>query len=131
TAANVPSTVEPWQALRAADYRVIKLDQKVLLIGSWLLAMLASASIAVVVGGRMAEQTRRVGLLKAVGATPALVAVVLLAENLALAVIAGGTGLLAGWLIAPLLTSPGAGLLGAAGAPRLTPAVIALVIGVA
>ena len=36
--------------------------------------MLAIASIAVVVGGRMAEQTRRVGLLKAVGGTPALVA---------------------------------------------------------
>ena len=52
----MPSTVEPWHAFRAADYRVIKLDQKVLLIGSWLLAMLAIASIAVVVGGRMAEQ---------------------------------------------------------------------------
>jgi putative ABC transport system permease protein len=56
---------------------------------------------------------------------------VLLAEYIALAVIAGATGLLAGWLIAPLLTSPGAGLLGAAGAPRLTPAVIALVMGAA
>ena len=131
TAANVPSTVEPWQALRAADYRVIKLDQKVLLIGSWLLAMLAIASIAVVVGSRMAEQTRRVGLLKAVGATPALVAVVLLAENLLLALAAAILGLAAGGLLAPALASPGQGLLGAAPSPPVTLGSAALVVGVA
>ena len=50
--------------------------------------MLAIASIAVLVGGRMAQQTRRVGLLKAVGATPALIAATLLAENMLLAVAA-------------------------------------------
>jgi hypothetical protein len=69
-AGNVPSSVQPWTAIRADDYRVIALDQKVLLIGTSLLAMLAIASIAVVVGGRMAEQTRRVGLLKAVRGDP-------------------------------------------------------------
>jgi ABC-type lipoprotein release transport system permease subunit len=123
--------VIPWQMISHQDGLLMAHEEKILLVGSWLLALLAAGTLAVVVGGRMAEQTRRVGLLKAVGATPALVAGVLLAEYLALAVIAGVTGLLAGWLIAPLLTSPGAGLLGAAGAPRLTPAVIALVIGVA
>ena len=103
----------------------------ILLVGSWLLALLAVGSLAIVVVGRMAEQNRRVGLLKAVGGTPALVAGVLLAEYLALAVIAGAAGLVASRLTAPLLTGPGAGLLGAAGAPQLTPPVIALVIGVA
>ena len=34
-----------------------------------------TATLAVLVGGRMADQTRRVGLLKAVGGTPVLVAV--------------------------------------------------------
>ena len=67
------------------------------------------ASVAVLVGGRMAEQTRRVGLLKAVGGTPGLVAAVLLAEHLVLALAAAAAGLAAGWLAAPLLTSPGAG----------------------
>jgi ABC-type antimicrobial peptide transport system permease subunit len=127
-AANLPSIIEPWQAIRSHDYRVIALDQKVLLIGSWLLAMLAVASIAVVVGGRMAEQTRRVGLLKAVGGTPALVAAVLLAENLLLALAAAVIGLVAGGLLAPVLASPGDGLLGAAPAPSVTLASIALVI---
>ena len=63
--------------------------------GSWLLALLALGSIVILVGGRMAEQIRRVGLLKAVGATPALVAGVLLAEYLAVAGVAAAASLVA------------------------------------
>ena len=71
---------------------------------------------------RMAEQTRRVGLLKAVGGTPTLVAIVLLSENLLLALAAAVLGLVAGDLLAPLLASPGQGLLGTAESPHLTAA---------
>jgi putative ABC transport system permease protein len=110
---------------------VIALDQKVLLVGTWLLAMLAIASIAVVVGGRMGEQTRRVGLLKAVGGTPKFVGGVLLAENVLLALAAAVIGLVAGTLLAPALASPGDGLLGAARSPSLTFGSAAFVIGVA
>ena len=60
-------------------------EQTVLSPGAWLPGLLAVASVAVLAGGRMAEQTRRTGLLKAVGGTPGLVAAVLLAENLILA----------------------------------------------
>ena len=59
-----------WQSIRDADTLVLARAQLVLFTGSWLLVLLALASVAVLVGGRMAEQTRRVGLLKAVGATP-------------------------------------------------------------
>ena len=55
---------ESWQQIGANDYKVITVDEKLLLIMSWLLAtaaIAAIASIAVVVGGRMAEQTRCVG----------------------------------------------------------------------
>jgi ABC-type lipoprotein release transport system permease subunit len=83
----------------------------------------------------MAEHTRRVGLLKAVGGTPGLVAAVLLAENLLVALLvalaAAAAGLVAGWLAAPLITSHGAGLVGTAGAPSLTLPAAALVVGVA
>jgi putative ABC transport system permease protein len=106
-------------------------EQRALLIGSRLLGLLAVASVAVLVGGRMADQTRRVGLLKAVGGTPGLVAVVLLAEYLAVAMLAAAVGLIAGWLAAPLLTDPGAGLLGSAGSPSMTVSTIGAVIGVA
>ncbi len=106
-------------------------EQQILLVGSWLLALLAIGSLATLVGGRMADQLRRVGLLKAVGSTPALIASVLLAEYLAVALMAAVAGLAAGRLAAPLLTSPGAALLGTAGAPQLSAATIGLVVAVA
>jgi putative ABC transport system permease protein len=89
------------------------------------------ASVAVLAGGRMAERTRRTGLLKAVGGTPGLVAGVLLAENLVLALVAAGAGLAIGRLTAPLITSPGAALVGAPGAPSLTVSIIVRVVAVA
>jgi putative ABC transport system permease protein len=110
----------PWQQIRADDYNVVQIDQKAMLIGSWLLGVLAIATIAVLVGGRMTEQTRRVGLLKAVGATPRLVAVVLLAENLLLALAGTVVGLLAAWPLIPSLSDPGRGLLGTPPSPPLT-----------
>src|SRR5258706_3272799 len=79
----------------------------------------------------MAEQTRRVGLVKAVGGTPRLVAVVLMFEHVLVALGAAAVGLGAGWLAAPLIDSTGAGLLGAAGAPSLTGATVASVIAFA
>jgi putative ABC transport system permease protein len=121
----------PWQDIAMAAGRAISDEQQVLLVGSWLLGLLAVASVAVLAGGRMAGQVRRVGLLKAVGATPGLVAVVLLAEHLVVALAAAAVGLALGWLAAPLLTSPGAGLLGSAGSPSLTPAVVGIVVAVA
>ena len=66
--------------------------QILLLIGAWLFGLLAVASLSVLVGGRMADQTRRVGLLKAVGGTPSLVAAVLLAEYVLVAIVAAAVG---------------------------------------
>jgi ABC-type antimicrobial peptide transport system permease subunit len=83
------------------------------------------------VGGRMADQIRRVGLLKAVGGTPGLVAAVLLAEYVAVALLAAVAGLAVGWLTAPLLTEASAGFLGSAGAPTVTPSTAGLVTAVA
>jgi ABC-type lipoprotein release transport system permease subunit len=114
------SLLNDWTGIEQSDFKVVAVDQKVLLIVSTLLAVLAIASIAVVVGGRLAEQTRRVGLLKAVGGTPALVALILLAENLMLALAATAVGVIVGELLAPVLTSLGNGLLGSAPTPPLT-----------
>jgi putative ABC transport system permease protein len=131
TGGGVPASVEPASAIRAADYRVIALDQKVLLLATWLLAVLSVASIAALVGGRMAEQTRRVGLLKAVGGTPAFVGAVLLIENVALALVAAIVGLAAGALLAPALASPGDGLLGTGPSPSPSLTTGVLVVGIA
>jgi ABC-type antimicrobial peptide transport system permease subunit len=120
-----------WQSIRDADNGVVQIEQAAMQFGGWLLALLAIAGMAVLAGRRMVEQTRRVGLLKAVGGTPGLVAAVLLAEHLALALLAAAVGLLAGRLVTPLLTSTGAGLVGTPGAPALTSSTIGLVAAVA
>ena len=103
-------------------------EQGVLRAGALLAVLLAVASVAVLAGGRMAERTRRVGLLKAVGSTPGLVAAVLVAENLALALLAAAAGLVIGWAAAPLITNPGAGLIGTSGPPSITLATIGLTV---
>ncbi len=123
--------LESWQDIRGAHEEVVRDQQRVLQIGSRLIALLAVASIAVLVGGRMADQTRRVGLLKAVGGTPRLVAAVLLAEYIAVALVGAAAGLAAGRLAAPLLTDPGASLVGSAGAPSLTLSTVGVVTAVA
>jgi putative ABC transport system permease protein len=120
-----------WQEISTADALLVSDEQSVLKPGVFLLVLLAIASVAVLVGRRLSQYTRRVGLLKAVGGTPGLVAATFLAENLALAVFAAVAGLLAGWLAAPLLTGPGAALIGSAGAPAISLSTIAEVLGVA
>ena len=128
-ARNTPNSawfLEAWQGIRSDDSTALSNEQTLLEMGSALLAMIAIAGIAVMVGGRMAEQTRRVGLLKAVGATPRLVALMLLAENLVLAAVGTVVGLTCGRLVAPTLTRPSASLLGSAGVPSLTSTTVLL-----
>jgi putative ABC transport system permease protein len=127
---GTPSFV-PWQSLQTGSGLLVQDEQSVLSPGAWLAGLLAIASVAVLAGGRMTERTRRVGLLKAVGGTPGTVAVVLLAENLVLALLAALAGLAIGWLAAPIVASPGAALVGTPGAPALTLSIVALVAGMA
>ena len=123
--------MQTWQGILADATELARDSQILLLIGAWLLGLLAVASLSVLVGGRIADQTRRIGLLKAVGGTPGLVAAVLLAEYLLLAVVAAAAGLAIGALTAPLLTESSAGLIGSAGTPSLTWTTVGLVTAVA
>ena len=120
-----------WQDVQSAINALIGIEQVALGVGGWLIGLLALAGLAILVGRRMTEQSKRVGLLKAVGATPMTVATVLLAEQLALAAAAATAGLIAGWLIAPGLTSTGAGLLGSPGAPSISLSTIVIITTIA
>jgi putative ABC transport system permease protein len=120
-----------WPDIATADGLLIADQQTVLSVGAWLASLLAIASVAVLAGGRMAEHNRRTGLLKAVGGTPGTVAAVLLAENVALALLSAVAGLAIGRLAAPLITSPGAAMLGTAGAPSVTASIAGEVLAVA
>jgi putative ABC transport system permease protein len=126
-----PSGLVPWTGIATADGLLVLDEQQVLSPGALLAVLLAVASVAVLAGGRMAEHTRRTGLLKAVGAGPGLVAAVFLAENLLLALASAAAGLAIGRLAAPLITSPGAALIGTPGAPSLTLSIAAEVVAVA
>lgn len=120
-----------WQSIQSAINALIGIEQVALAFGGWLIGLLALAGLGVLVGRRMTEQSKRVGLLKAVGATPMTVAGVLLFEHIALALAAAAVGLVAGSLIAPLLTGTGAGLVGAPGAPSISVSTVIIIAMVA
>jgi putative ABC transport system permease protein len=134
--ANAPANLaapglQSWEEILDEATELARDAQIVLGGGAWLLGLLAVASVSVLVGGRMADQTRRVGLLKAVGGTPSLVAAVLLAEYVVVAIVAAVAGLAVGSLTAPLLTESNAGLIGSAGRPSITMPTVGLVTAVA
>jgi putative ABC transport system permease protein len=134
--ANTPESADAprlasWKEVLVEATELARDTQVLLLIGAWLLGLLAVASLSVLVGGRMADQTRRVGLLKAVGGTPSLVAAVLLAEYVFVAIVAAAVGLAVGSLTAPLLTESGAGLIGSAGTPSMTLSTVGVVTAMA
>jgi ABC-type lipoprotein release transport system permease subunit len=134
--ANPPASMdaprlESWEDILEEATELARDAQIVLVAGAWLLGLLAVASVSVLVGGRMADQTRRVGLLKAVGGTPSLVAAVLLAEYVLVTIVAAAAGLAVGSLTAPLLTESSAGLIGSAGTPPITMSTVGLVTAVA
>ncbi|MFG1685073.1 FtsX-like permease family protein [Nonomuraea sp. NPDC049269] len=106
-----------WQFMIEQDSHMLRTSQPILVVGSWLLGFLAITGVAALAAGRAAKQTRRVGLLKAVGATPGLVAVVLFAEYLTLALLADALGLVVARLAAPAVSNPTASLISAASGP--------------
>jgi putative ABC transport system permease protein len=124
-------TFVPWQEIAERDARPVEQAQQALMVGSWLLAILAVAGVVGIVAGRVLGRRRRVGLLKATGAGPAMVAAVHLAEYLVLGVAAAGAGLAVGLLVAPLLVQPTAGLLGAVGTQSPTWRMVASATGLA
>jgi putative ABC transport system permease protein len=126
-----PLAVSTWEGLASEDAILIQDGHGVIQPGAVLLALLAIASVAVLVGRRLSEYSRRVGLLKAVGATPSVVAATFLAENLVLALFAAVVGLVAGWLASPLVTKPGVALIGTAGAPSFSAVTAGEVVAVA
>jgi putative ABC transport system permease protein len=128
----LPPNMQAWQEILDNANNIVRNERNALVAGAWLLGVLAVASVAVLVGGRLADQTRRVGLLKAVGGTPGLVVAVLLAEYVVVALLAAAAGLALGRSVAPLFADPGVGLLGGAGgAPSLDAATVAIVVAVA
>lgn len=120
-----------WQFKATQDLAILRNSQPILVVGSWLLSFLAITGVAALAAGRAVEQTRRAGLLKAVGATPGLIATVLLTEYLALALVGDALGLVIARLTAPAIATPTASRIGEAGGPGGATVATATVLAVA
>ncbi|MGC1215554.1 MAG: FtsX-like permease family protein [Micromonospora sp.] len=135
TTYTVSEQLTTWQEISYLNGLLYSDARTVLLVGSWLLTGLALAGVAGIVAGRIIGQRRRVGLLKAVGAGPAMIAAVHLAEYLVIGLAAAATGLAAGWFAAPVLIRPSAGLIGSVNAQppalRIVIAVTAVALTIA
>jgi len=123
--------VETWRQRRADSHSDVDILAGTVFAAGILVGVLAIATAAVIVAGRMAAHARQTGTLKAVGALPRQVVAVLLVEHLALAAIATVVGLAVARAIAPPLARSSLTLLGAPEPPPLSWARVAIVGGVA
>jgi putative ABC transport system permease protein len=124
-------SVTGWEEIRYDSLTDVNFARAGLVTGAIALALLTIASAAIYLTSRLEAQTRRMGLLKAVGATPRLAARFAVAQQLAVTLPAAVAGLGAGWLTAPLLARPeGAFLLEGTHLPPLNLTTAAIVLGV-
>jgi putative ABC transport system permease protein len=112
--------LDPWQDIADRQTEQLANERAAVVFGSTLLVLLALATLVVLVGGRMGDEVRRVGTLKAVGATPGFVVRLLLVSYLAVGAVAALLGLVAGRLLTPRLITLSAGLLGHTGTTSLS-----------
>jgi putative ABC transport system permease protein len=104
--------LETWEQRRADSHSDLDVLAEALLAAGGFIAVLTVATAAVIVTGRMAAETRRVGTLKAIGVTPRLIIVMLLIEYLGIAALATTIGLGIGRLLAPRLAATSLTILG-------------------
>jgi putative ABC transport system permease protein len=112
--------LDPWQDVAGRQAEQLANERAVVVFGSTLLVILAVATLVVVVGGRMSDEVRRVGMLKAAGASPGFVTRLLLVSYVAVGIVAAAIGLAVGRLLAPRLVTLSAGLLGHVGATSVS-----------
>ena len=104
--------LETWEQRRADSHSDLDILAEALFAAGGFIAALTVATAAVLVTGRMAAETRRVGTLKAVGVTPRLIILMLLIEYLGIAALATAIGLGIGRLLTPGLAGTSLTILG-------------------
>ncbi|MFD8541366.1 FtsX-like permease family protein [Streptomyces rubrogriseus] len=119
-----------WQGILRTDSAMIRNSRPALVVGGSLLAVAAVVTLAALATVRSARDNRRAALLKAVGAGPATVTAVLLAQYLLLTLLATALGLTVGTLAAPHVVDPSAGLLNTLGPPDANTVTAVLLLAV-
>jgi putative ABC transport system permease protein len=124
-------SVTSWEEIRYDSLTDVNFARAGLITGALALALLTITSAAIYLTSRLEAQTRRMGLLKAVGASPRLAARLAIVQQLAVTIPAAVVGITAGWFTAPLIARPeGAYLLEGTHLPPFDPATVGIVLGV-
>ena len=100
--------VQTWEDQRDSALKDAQPVQLLLTMFTVVLLGVVFAVVAILVGARALEQSREIGLLKAVGLTPRQVAAVFAIESATLGVLAAALGFAVGALLAPRLAAASA-----------------------
>lgn len=112
-AATIPAepgelSFETWQAQRDNALGDAQGTQVIVTMFTILLLVVAFVVVGILAGARAGEESRQIGLLKAVGFTPRQVGIVFALESAALGLVAAGLGFALGAVLAPRLAEPSA-----------------------
>jgi putative ABC transport system permease protein len=99
---------ETWQDQRDAALGDAQGTQVIVTMFTILLLVVAFVVVGILVGARVSEQHRQIGLLKAVGFTPRQVGIAFALESAALGLAAAVLGFALGAVLAPRLAAPSA-----------------------
>jgi putative ABC transport system permease protein len=106
--ASEAASFETWQAQRANALGDAQGTQVIVTLFTILLLVVAFIVVGILVGARVTEQHRQIGLLKACGFTPRQVGLVFALESAALGLVAAVLGFALGAILAPRLAAPSA-----------------------
>lgn len=122
--------VTDWRKLRAAITAESQLNVVLLRRFSVIALLAAGLVIANTVGGRILAQFREIGVLKAVGFTPANLVALYLGQHLAIGVVAGFVGVGGGALVAPTFEDEFTALLATTAVSPFDPLPLLLTFGI-
>jgi putative ABC transport system permease protein len=127
---GLEGTSRTWRSLEEEATFPTAVVSTIVSIFGTLLLLATGAVLATLVGGRVVAQAREIGTLKATGLTPGQVARVLMVEQLGLAIVGVGLGVVAGWLLTPVFATSAASLLNASEIPSWDPTAILVVAAI-
>jgi putative ABC transport system permease protein len=108
TSRSGAASFETWQAQRDIALGDAQGTQVIVTLFTILLLVVAFLVVGILVGARVTEQHRQIGLLKACGFTPRQVGLVFALESAALGLAAAVLGFALGAILAPRLAAPSA-----------------------
>ncbi|MBS1986191.1 MAG: ABC transporter permease [Bdellovibrionales bacterium] len=96
--------VKTWRETHASLWYSLKIEKIFMTIVVFFIVLLAALAVHLALSVRVAEKTREVGLLRALGADAALVRRIFLTEGALLGILGSGLGLVLSWIFCRLIS---------------------------